>query len=118
MSERDEYPAGVPCWVDTLQPDAGAALRFYGDVLGWEFEGPGPGEYHVARVRGADVAGVGAGDATPGWNTYVRVESADEAAAAARAAGGTVVAEPFDVLPAGRVAVVAAPEGARIGLWE
>ncbi len=25
MSERDEYPAGVPCWVQTPPPDAQAA---------------------------------------------------------------------------------------------
>jgi uncharacterized protein len=32
MSERNDYPPGVPCWVDTLQPDADAAVRFYGDL--------------------------------------------------------------------------------------
>src|ERR1019366_4034839 len=38
------------------------------------------------------------------------VTSADEAAAAVRAAGGRVVTEPFDI-PVGRVAVVADPFG-------
>ena len=28
MSERDRYPAGVPCWVETLQPDPHAAPRY------------------------------------------------------------------------------------------
>ena len=26
MSNRDHYPHGVPCWVDTAQPDLPAAL--------------------------------------------------------------------------------------------
>jgi len=35
MGERERYPAGVPCWVETLQPDPRAALGFYGPLLGW-----------------------------------------------------------------------------------
>jgi hypothetical protein len=26
MLERDGYPPGVPCWVDTTQPDPDAAV--------------------------------------------------------------------------------------------
>jgi hypothetical protein len=28
------YPHGVPCWVDTEQPDVDAALAFYGGLFG------------------------------------------------------------------------------------
>jgi predicted enzyme related to lactoylglutathione lyase len=129
MSERDAYPHGVPCWVDTLQADPDAALEFYGGVFGWEFEGPGdmpgdpPGRYYVARLRGRDVAGIGSlppGDQAlpPSLSMYVRVDSADDAAAEALAAGGTVLVEPFDVPPAGRMAVVADSTGAPVCLWE
>ena len=38
MSERDGYIPGVPCWIDTNQPDPDAAVRFYGGLFGWEFE--------------------------------------------------------------------------------
>ena len=41
MSERDEYPDGVPCWVETLQPDPSAAATLYGGPFGWAFAGPG-----------------------------------------------------------------------------
>ena len=41
MSERNGYPPGVPCWVDTQQPDPRAAMRFYEGLFGWEFSGPG-----------------------------------------------------------------------------
>ncbi len=37
MTERT-YPDGVPCWVDTVQPDVGAAITFYGALFGWTFE--------------------------------------------------------------------------------
>ncbi|MDP9188754.1 MAG: VOC family protein, partial [Actinomycetota bacterium] len=33
MLERDGYPAGVPCWVDTGQPDPEAAVDFYGGLF-------------------------------------------------------------------------------------
>jgi predicted enzyme related to lactoylglutathione lyase len=130
MSERETYPSGVPCWVDTLGTDPERLTDFYGAIFGWDFAGPGtmpgngsPGQYHVARLRGRDVAGVGSlptgtAPGSPGWNTYVRVENADRAAANAQAAGGTVVAEPFDAAPAGRMAVLADPEGAAFCAWE
>ena len=127
MSTRDSYPAGVPCFVDTLTSDLDAAKRFYAGVFGWEFAGPGampddpPGEYYVARVDGADVAAIGslpAATQLTAWNTYVSVDSADDAAADAQAAGGSVVAGPFDVPPAGRMAVVADPSGAVLCVWE
>jgi len=40
MSERDSYPAGVPCFVETRQADAGAAAAFHRDLFGWETDGP------------------------------------------------------------------------------
>ncbi len=127
MSERETYAPGVPCWVDTLQADPEAAAGFYSGVFGWEFteagEMPGdpPGRYYVARLGGRDVAGVGsqpAGTPPPAWLTYVSVASADDAAARAREAGGTVVTEPFDAPPAGRTAVIADPAGAVFCVWE
>lgn len=126
MSERDHYPPGVPCWVDTGQADVDAALDFYAEVFGWEFAGPGempgdpPGRYYVARVGGRDVAGVSAQPAaTPTvWTTHVSVASADEAARAATEHGGAVVVAPFNAPPAGRLAVLADPSGAVFGAWE
>src|SRR5690349_17334590 len=129
MSTRDTYPSGVPCWVERLTPDVEAAKRFYGAIFGWECVGPGPmpgdppGEYYVARVRGRDVAGTGtepagATAAAPAWTTRIAVNSADDAAASAQAAGGQVLAEPFDVAPAGRMAVLQDSCGAVFGVWQ
>ena len=52
------------------------------------------------------------------WNSYIWVDSADEAATKATAAGGGVVTQPFDVMDACRMAVLTDPEGAAFGVWE
>ena len=96
MPERDGYIPGVPCWVDTSQPDPEAAVDFYSGLFGWEFEDvmpPGsPGKYFVARLHGGDVAAVGSipegAPPVATWNTYVWVDSADETASKVRDAGG------------------------------
>jgi uncharacterized protein len=126
MPERDGYMPGVPCWVDTSQPDPAAVLDFYGGLFGWDFEDVMPpdsdGNYFVGRIRGGGAAAVGSipeglpSEAT--WNTYVSVASADEAASKVRDAGGTVVMEPFDIPGSGRMAVFADPEGAAFCVWE
>jgi predicted enzyme related to lactoylglutathione lyase len=126
LLERDGYPAGVPCWVDTGQPDPEAAVRFYGDLFGWEFLNRMPadanGQYFIAQLRGRDVAAVGSqpehAPPIPAWNTYVWVDSADDIAAKVRDAGGTVLMEPFDVLDAGRMAVCSDPSGAGFSVWQ
>jgi predicted enzyme related to lactoylglutathione lyase len=126
MAERDGYIPGVPCWVDTSQPDPVAAVEFYGGVFGWEFEDVMPpgseAKYFIARLHGGDVAAVGsipeAAPAVALWNTYVWVDSADETAAKARDAGGGVMMEPFDVMTSGRMAVLTDPEGAVFLAWQ
>ena len=126
MPERDGYIPGVPCWVDTSQPDPEVALPFYSGLFGWEFEDVMPdgseAKYFIGRIRGGDAAAVGSiPDGAPSmamWNTYVWVESADETAAKARDAGGGVVMEPFDIMDSGRMAVLADPEGAVFCVWQ
>jgi uncharacterized protein len=124
MLERDGYPPGVPCWVDTAQPDPEAAVEFYSGLFGWEFEesmpAGSPGHYFMGRLRGRDVAAVGSQpEGMPtAWNMYVRVESADETAAKTKEAAGSVLMEPFDVGDSGRMAVLADPEGAAFCVWE
>jgi predicted enzyme related to lactoylglutathione lyase len=126
MPERDHYIPGVPCWVDTSQPDPGAAVDFYRGLFGWELEDVMPSgsdtQYFIGRLHGADAAAIGSiPEGAPQialWNTYVAVASADDAAATVRDAGGSVVMEPFDVMSAGRMAVCADPEGAVFSLWQ
>ncbi|MBV9581105.1 MAG: VOC family protein [Chloroflexi bacterium] len=123
---RDGYPAGVPCWIDATQPDARAAADFYCELLGWELENmlptSAPGQYFVARLHGRDVAAIssiGPGDSERAtWNTYIWVDDADAAGRRITQAGGRVLAEPFDVLGAGRMAVYEDPSGAASRIWQ
>ena len=97
MADRDGYIPGVPCWIDTSQPDPEAAVKFYAELFGWECEdlmpadSPG-GKYFAARIRGGDVAAIGSTPAgappTAMWNTYIWVDSADATASEVLDAGG------------------------------
>jgi predicted enzyme related to lactoylglutathione lyase len=126
VTERDGYGPGVPCWIDTWQPDADAAVAFYTQLFGWEVEDTMPpdvpGKHFMCRLRGRDVAAIAsrpqAAPAVTAWGTYVWVESADKAAAQAVDAGGAVLMQPFESLDGGRITVLSDPAGAPIGAWE
>jgi predicted enzyme related to lactoylglutathione lyase len=121
MNPQDRYIPGVPCWVDSTQPDPEAAVAFYSELFGWEFENvmpPGaPEPYFIGRLPGGDAAAIAAGPAAA-WNTYVWVEDAEATAARVHAAGGTVVAPPADAGDAGRMAIFADPAGAVFRVWQ
>ncbi|HEY3774794.1 MAG TPA: VOC family protein [Solirubrobacteraceae bacterium] len=120
------YPAGVPCWVDTEQPDPEAACAFYAELFGWTCTDATPPEvpdsYWVATIDGRDVAALAPSTGAPvAWNTYIAVDDVDAAAARVAAHGGSVSGEPADVGPAGRagrLAICADPEGAAFRLWQ
>lgn len=126
MADRDDYIPGVPCWVDSNQPHPEAAADFYRGLFGWDIQDVMPpgahGSYLVARLRGRDVAAIASiPDGAPpaaAWNTYVWVDSADDAAAKVKAAGGRILTEPFEVTGAGTMAVFADPDGAVFRVWE
>jgi predicted enzyme related to lactoylglutathione lyase len=124
MPIRDRYPAGVPCWVDTSQPEPAAGAEFYRGLFGWTLEDRMPPEsgrhFFEASVDGGRVAAVSSQD-QPGpvtWMTYIAVDDADGAAERVRTNGGTVAVEPFDVFEAGRMAVCSDPEGAMFSVWQ
>jgi len=103
MGERTEYELGTFCWADLATVDSAGAKAFYGALLGLEAvdlpAGPA-GTYTMLRLGGRDVCALserGADQGPPAWLSYVSVADVEEAAARARKAGGTVVADPFDV---------------------
>ena len=126
MPELDRYIPGVPCWIDTSQPDPEAAVTFYRGLFGWDIEDVMPpgsgGKYFIARIRGGDVAGLGGvaegAPPTATWNTYIWVQSADDTVAKVADAGGRVLMDPFDVMESGRMAAFSDPEGAAFFVWE
>jgi uncharacterized protein len=125
MSERTSYEPGTPCWVDLGSPDLDASVRFYNALFGWEAPKSEnveqTGGYRRATKNGADVAGMMPlmqEGQPPAWSSYVAVADADATAAAVKEAGGSVIAEPMDVMDLGRMAVFADPTGAVFGIWQ
>lgn len=123
MSTREDYPAGVPCWFDTMQPDPDGAARFYSAMFGWSTENAMPPDsdsrYLMARLGGRTVGAIsGPSQLPPMWSTYIRVDDADQTTERVRASGGQVLSEPMDVFDAGRMAVFADPEGALFCVWQ
>ena len=123
MAETSQYAPGTPIWVDLGSPDPAAAATFYGQLLGWQTQdlGAEAGGYRFFTRNGQVVAGVGplmAQGQPPAWSTYIKTEDADATARKVREAGGRVLAEPFDVMSAGRMAVFMDPTGAAISVWQ
>jgi predicted enzyme related to lactoylglutathione lyase len=124
MGERTSHPAGTFSWVDLGTSDADGAKAFYGGLLGWDFEDvpvPDSPPYSMASIGGRTVAALyGKRDeqAPSAWLSYVTVEDADATAARAAELGGTVISEPFDVMEAGRMAVLQDPMGAVFAIWQ
>jgi predicted enzyme related to lactoylglutathione lyase len=123
MSERNSYPAGVPCWVTNLQHDVPTARDFYGELFGWEMES-GPGDvapYALGRLRGRDVAAIGTmpvAENAPVWMTEVATDDLAATVASVRAAGGQVLQEEVDFSPVGKLGVFVDPAGATFCAWE
>ena len=128
MGKRESYAPGTFSWVDLTTTDAEGAKAFYRELFGWEADDMPAGEgmtYTMLRVGDDYVGGLSEMDAgqraagvPPSWLSYVSVEDADAAAARAREAGGTVRGEAFDVLDAGRMALIEDPQGATVAAWE
>ncbi|HXP22281.1 MAG TPA: VOC family protein [Streptosporangiaceae bacterium] len=118
------WPAGTPCWVDLGSDDLVRAKTFYGTLFGWEtIDGPPEtGGYVMCEFRGQPVAGIGPKMGPPEvpsmWTTYLATQDANATAARITAAGGQLIAEPFDVLDVGRMGVAADPGGAVFGIWQ
>lgn len=123
MGKRAQYEPGTFSWVDLATNDAAGAKRFYSELFGWEAEDvpvPDSAPYTMLRLDGDDVAALyEPGDGRPPhWFCYVAVEDADATATKARGLGATVMADPFDVMDAGRMAALADPTGAAFGIWQ
>ncbi|BAJ31873.1 MULTISPECIES: VOC family protein [Kitasatospora] len=113
--------AGALTWNELHTSDVPAATAFYGEAFGIEIEPlDGADSYWELRVGGRAVGGVTllANDppGTPAhWLTYFAVDDVDSTVDALVKRGGTVLAPPFD-MAAGRMTVVADPQGAPFAL--
>src|SRR3954449_3963673 len=128
MGERTQHKPGTFSWADLSTTDQGAAKEFYSGLFGWEADDLPVGDgavYSMMRRDGHSMAAISTqpeqqrqAGVPPMWNSYVTVESADDAEARATELGANVHAGPFDVMQAGRMAVVQDPQGAFFMVWE
>lgn len=108
----------------SLQHRHRGVQEYYAKLFGWTVEvttDPAYGGYATATLGGKDVAGIGrtqSEGAPSAWNVYIGSPDAAETAKKVEAAGGTVVAPPFDVGDQGRMAVFQDPTGAFISAWQ
>lgn len=123
MPARTEHAPGIPSWVDLQTSDPASAKAFYRALFGWDYDDQDVGEgavYSIATKSGKSVAAVASlpmPGVPPHWNTYVTVSDVDATAALVPGAGGSVIMDAFDVMDAGRMAVIADPAGAILNLW-
>ena len=128
MQETPEYKAGTFCWVECGTTNVAAVKSFYKELFGWDYEdhpmGPS-GVYTIIKLNGKDVGGLYelssemlAQNMPSHWLSYVSVANADDATAQAVSAGGTVMKEPFDAGPNGRMSVLQDPTGAVFATWQ
>lgn len=119
--------AGAFAWFEINTPDAEACRAFYTSVLGWTTQDMdmGPmGTYTMFAHGGPPFAGIsalgnpGTEGMSPGWVIYANVEDVDATAEKVTAAGGSVLAEPFDIPTVGRAAFVADPHGGTFFLFK
>ena len=102
--------------------------RVLSRLFGWDVnEQPmGPTEtYSMFKIRNRPVGAASTLRAEqrdhgvpPHWDSYVAVASADDAVTRAQGLGATVLAPPFDVMDAGRMAVLQDPTGATFMMWQ
>jgi predicted enzyme related to lactoylglutathione lyase len=121
MGERTSYPPGTFSWAELATSDSDGAKSFYSTLFEWDYDDMPIDEtqvYSMAKRDGKIVAALFGADEPPHWNCYVTVASVDEATGRAKQLGATVLAEPFDVMEVGRMAVIADPTGAALCLWE
>jgi uncharacterized protein len=128
MANIDKHPAGSFCWIELATTDQNSAKAFYTSLFGWAVnDSPmGPDDfYSMFKLAGRDTGAAysmrkeqRAQGVPPNWMVYIAVENADQSVAKAAQAGGTVLSPAFDVMDAGRMAVIQDPAGAVFSLWE
>jgi predicted enzyme related to lactoylglutathione lyase len=128
MPNLERIAPGAFAWVELGTTNQAAAKQFYSALFGWATDDlpMGPGSFYTmfsleGRHTGACYTlqpEMLAHGVPPHWMLYVAVDSADPVAQRAASLGAKVLAGPFDVFEAGRMAVFEDPTGAHISVWQ
>ena len=122
MSAKKKSPkTNTFIWNELVTTDDAGAKKFYTGLFGWKAAPFGKAaEGYTLFKQGEDNAGGMMKCPMPGmpahWLPYVVVADVDKTMAKAKKIGSKICAGPFDVPTVGRVAVIADPQGAAIGI--
>ena len=116
------YAPGSFCWAELHTTDPEAAKKFYGEMFGWDHaDVPMPeGVYTMLRIGEQEVGALCSAQpgVPPHWQAFFSTPDIGASTAKVTSLGGKVIAGPFDVMTAGRMAVCQDPQGAVFSLWQ
>lgn len=119
----EDYSHGRFVWFDLLSEDIDVARKFYTELFDWRIRADvNKGNYLTIHNGSRTIGGIVAHEnrdpqvVESMWIGSLSVDDVDRAAAAVYKHGGTVLDGPLDVLPRGRMALVADPAGAVLAL--
>jgi uncharacterized protein len=114
---------GTFVWHEQVSDDPKRAEQFYTQLFGWGTEVFQPGEVDYTMISSGGQTHGGfskamEGAPPPHWLGHIRVENVDETIKKAKSAGGSAAAGPFEMPEVGRMAIIADPQGAFVGVYE
>lgn len=111
-------------WNELMTRDAEGAKTFYGETVGWTFEGVPMGDegiYWICKDGDKPVGGIFDMNTPdfegmpPHWFSYIAVDDVDARVEKATKMGASLKRPTFDVPGVGRIAIVEDPTGAVLG---
>jgi predicted enzyme related to lactoylglutathione lyase len=116
---------GDASWHELMTTDASAALKFYGQIFGWQESTAmdmGPmGKYHIFKGGSYDLGGMmnkppEMAQVPPHWGIYFRVPDVDASAEQVTRHGGKILNGPMEVPGGSRIVNCQDPQGAHFSL--
>lgn len=113
----------APAWIDITARDASRSREFYRALFGWQIRVDPTLDYGIVAPEPGQLPG-GIGQANgqnphpPGILTYLSVPDLEQSVRRAEQLGGAGLLPAWELPGLGRMAVVADPEGNRLGLWQ
>ncbi|QCK15809.1 VOC family protein [Mangrovivirga cuniculi] len=121
-TEAENYNPGQFVWHDLATSNPVGAMKFYGDVFGWEFETRGSGDnlYHVIKNQEKYIGGIFQlaqeyGDKSE-WLGSISVPNIDAAITFNESNGGKTIFQVAKFDGRGKTALIQDPQGAIVAL--
>lgn len=113
---------GMPTWNELGTTDTDAATEFYSGLFGWTFDSfdMGGWPYLTIAVDGHGNGGIRPAfppGTPPNWLVYFGVDDIAAAVAQIKDTGGTVIAEPMEIMDGNQIAVAQDPQGGVFALY-